>query len=245
MEIYRLNGTNAVGPMNGTNEVGPLNGLEDVGPMSGTNAVGPMNGVYEPGFDVVALQGWLSPEYAIPMQGDRGTFYVSPLALADFDDVPMGEMPAGWTEEDEADFRMAYLVGDPAAMNGIRDRWRAKRDERRANRAQKEADRAQRRALRNERAKTGTRFIDKFGGALSTAAEAFKTKAEAEKALSERGIEADEDILMQRSFIGEAAGGGLIEMWNGLPTVGKGLVLGGGAFLLYKIFQSFKKKGKR
>jgi len=161
-------------------------------------------------------------------------------------------------------YRLAYLVGDPDAMNGLFDKFKEKRalkkEEKAAKKEAKAADKEERKALRMENRRirtgkraTGTSFLDKFGGALANLGEAQKLQAQAAQDMEDEGIDFDEDILGQRAAIASEAGqksadggGGAIGWWNNLETpakVGIGLAAAGAAFGIYKL--ATKKRGRK
>jgi hypothetical protein len=220
MRIMALNGTSAVYPMNGTSAVYPMQGTSAVYPMQGTSAVYPMNGADDEYFY----------ELSVPMQGTKGQYFVHPLAAMTADQVPMGNVPYDATPEEMDLYRIAYMTGDAAAVNGLFSHWREARAARRAEKAQD-------RALRREKKQKGTRFIDKFGNALTNVSEGLQKKLEAEAALNEQGIEPNDEILAQRSLMSTDkkslfAGSGLGAMWASWTPVQKGAAVVGGAVLL-------------
>lgn len=242
METYVLNGTNAVVPMNGTNAVVPMNG---------TNAVVPMNGYGYYDFDVMN-----GTNEVVPMQGTNDVYYVHPHALLSYDDVPMQGIPADYTDADIFAYQNAYLFGDPDAMQGLFSKFKAKRKAAKAgNKAAKsdrQARRAERRAFRKSKRDTGTRFIDRFGGAIANVGEALKLKAQTADALEDEGIDYDDELLTQKSMMaadngaeadddGGDDGGGMLDSlknwWNGQETVTKVIVGAGGLYLGYKGLQ--------
>lgn len=175
--------------LNGTSEVMPVNGFNDVYVMDGTNSVG-MNGT----------------SGVVPMQGSNGGYYeVHPLAYMNYDEVPLNGVPSDYTERDIDAYRVAYLSGDPDAINGLFSKLKSKIQTARAGnkdaRNNRRANRTERKELREQKKKDGTRFIDKFGGALSNVGEALKLKAQTAAALEEDGIDYDDEILEQRSFM--------------------------------------------
>jgi len=221
MTTYVLNGTNQVVPMNGTNQVIPMNGTNQVVPMV--------------------------------MQGTYGTYEVHPHALVEYENVPMNGIPDDYDERDCHAYRVAYMVGDPDAVNGLFGKLKSKikqavsgNKDARNNRRE---DRAERKELRQQRKADGTRFIDKFGGALANVGEAIKLKATTAAALDDNGIEYDDEILEQRSAMaadsgmddsgsGDGSSGGIMEQlkefWNAGP-VQKAAVVGVGVGLAYGI----------
>jgi len=98
---------------------------------------------------------------------------------------------------------------------------------------------------------TGTRFIDRFGGAISNVGEALKLKAQTGQALDDEGIDYDDEILEQRSAMAADEGetgaddsgseggflAGLKDWWDDQTTVVKGITIAGGLFLTYKGLQ--------
>lgn len=249
MNTYVLNGTNQVTPMNATNMVG--------GSMNGTNMVGG------------GMQGTSS---VTPMQGTNGGYYeVHPLAAMHPDDVPLNGIPGDYTDDDVEAYKLAYLVGDPDALNGLFSKLKGKIKKARAGnkaaRDDRRGRRAENRALRMEKRKSGTRFIDKFGGALSNVGEALKLKAQSAGALEDNGIDYDDEILEQRSYIaadnGETAGdemssgdgatdpnAGIIDKlaakWAAASTTEKGLVIAGTGLALYLGYKAYTgKKGRK
>jgi len=237
MTTYVLNGTNQVIPMNGTNQVVPMNGTNQVIPMNGTNQVVPM-----------------------VMQGTYGTYEVHPHALVEYENVPMNGIPDDYDERDCHAYRVAYMVGDPDAVNGLFGKLKSKikqavagnkdaRNNRRADRSERQEERKENRAIRQQKRADGTSFLDKFGGAISNVGEAFKLKSATAAALDDNGIEYDDEILEQRSAMatdggmddsgsGDGSSGGIMEQfkefWNAGP-VQKAAVVGVGLGLAYGI----------
>jgi len=266
MDIYLLQGTNAVEPMMGTNAVEPMMGTNAVTPMMGTNAVEPMmgtnavmpvNGYDDYDDDIIEMQGWLDEKMMMPMRGYNGTYYVSPLALMEPDDVPMDGVPMDATDEDIAAYQLAYMYGDPDALQGPFKKFfekraekvgarRAEKNEKKAQREEKQALKMRRRRARTEKAERGEGFFDKFGGALKNVSEAVKTKIEQQAALDQAGIEPDDEILSQRAAMDSEDSGGLGGWWNNLPTAGKIGVVAGGALVAYGVYKFMtKKKGRK
>jgi len=236
METIVLNGTNAVG-MNGTSDILPVNGTNYVG-MNGTSGV-------------------------VPMQGSNGGYYeVHPLAYMQYEDVPLNGVPSDYDERDIDAYRVAYLSGDPDALNGLFSKLKSKIQQARAGnkdaRNNRRADKAERKELRQQKKKDGTRFIDKFGGALSNVGEALKLKAQTAAALEDAGIDYDDEIIEQRSYMAADQGltgdevnenlpaapdpnGGIIDKisayWAGASTTEKTLVVVGGSIALYAIYK--------
>lgn len=262
MNLRVLNGTNAVG-MQGTNAA-PLNGTSYVG-MQGTNAA-PLNGIGE---------DWEQDDVVyIPIQGATGeAAYIDPLALVEWDDVPMQGVPDDLDQEDRDFYRIAYMYGDEDALNGDyyalqgkrrerRQAKRAARDEKKATRQARKQDRQSKRARRQEartlRSESGTRFIDKFSGVLKDVGGGLKKKFETEAALAEAGIEPDMGILEDRAFLEqrneEITGGGssggiggtIKEWWTNAPNWQKGAAIGGAVLVGYGIYRfATKKKGRK
>jgi hypothetical protein len=178
-------------PMQGTNMALPMDGTNQAFPMNSTNAVIPMNGAY-------------------------GEYYVSPLSLIDPEDVPMQGVPDDFSDSEISHYQLAYMVGDPDAMQGLFKNLREKRkqakagnkgakldrqgrrNERRAARAGRRADKDEARDIRRGKAARGEGFLDKFGGALTDAAAGFRARQEAARELEAEGIDFDENILDER-----------------------------------------------
>jgi len=250
MDTYILNGLDDMfdlSPMNGTNQAIPMNGTNQAIPMNGTNQAIPMNGTNQ----------------VIPMQGLNGqTFYVSPLALMDEDEVPMQGLPGHYDEEDTRAYAVGYLTGDPDALNGLFDKFKAKRAEKKARKEEKQALKDENRAIKQgkklaklEKLKSGTSFLDRVGGALQNFGEARKIMAESGAALEDEGIDYDAQILAERAALASEAGlkssggGGFMGWLNerstgekvGLALVGAGgIYFGGRALGLWG-----RKRGKR
>lgn len=262
MNLRVMNGTNAA-PMNGTNAA-PMNGYMFQGTntvgMQGTNAA-PMNGYYnDDEDDVIDL---------VPIQGINGeTAYIEPLALMDWDEVPMQGVPDDFDEDERDHYRLAYMYGDPDALNGDFEALQGKRRERRAakkaakaekkaerqaRRETRQSQRARQREARTQRSETGTRFLDKFGGVLKDVGGGLAKKFEAESALAQAGIDPDFDVLDDRAFleqrnqeIGGGGGGGVMNWWNNAPVWQKGAAVAGLALVGYGIYKvATKKKGRK
>lgn len=200
---------------------------------------------------------------AVPMQGLNGmTYYVSPLALMDEQDVPMQGMPYDYTDEDIQAYRMGYLTGDRDALNGLFDKFKERRavrkEEKAAKKEAKAADKEERKALRMENRRirtgkraTGTSFLDKFGGALANLGEAQKLSAQAEADLANEGIDFDDEIVAERAALASEAGiksmdaGGGGNWFANLSTTEKaigGVALAAIAFGAYKMFSKGRKR---
>lgn len=267
MESYVLNGT--AGDYKIFGDDAPLNGTSDVKPMNSTSSVMPMQGTS----DVMPMQGTSA---VVPMQGANGNFYVSPLSLIDPDDVPLNGMPDDYNDEDIEHFRLAYMVGDDDALNGLFSRVKEKRrraksgnqaatqgrrerrQERRDARSERRKDRAEMRDIRKEKAKSGGSFLDRFGGALSNAAEGFKLRQEAAANLEDAGIDFNEDVLDDRAAMAADAGyrsedlppattgTGLMGWWGRRSTLEKVGIGVGAAALGYGVYKlATGKKRKR
>ena len=253
-----------VGIMNGTNQVLPMNGGYGY-EMNGTNQVMPLNGTNQ----VMPLQG---TSQVVPMQGVGGGFYeveIDPLALLDENDVPMNGIPDDYDDDDVEMYRMAYLVGDPDALQGLFKNLKAKiqqaragnkaaRTERREERQERQDLRMQNKRTRAEKRASGQGFFDKVGGFLGNLGEAKRIASEAAAALDNSGVEFDDDVLEQRAALAADAGasGGDVRMsrsseggagsgfnlqnwWASRSTMQKGLVVAGGAFGLYAGYKLF------
>lgn len=258
MRIYALNGTgtnetsvNCPPPVNATNDT-LLQGTNDT-LLQGTNST------ILQGTNDTVIQGWYNP--VIPINGYNGEqLFVSPLALLDYDDVPINGVPDDWSEDEIEAYRFAYMYGDRDAVNGLFKKLRNKikraregnKDARNNRRARREA----RRELRAKRAAEGTRFIDKFGGAIKDIAGGLANRNAQAVALESDGIEYDPEILDQRTAIitdGGAGSGtpqneGVYEWFLRLSPMEKaGLGLGVGvlAWLGYKALAGSNKKGKK
>lgn len=241
--------------MNGINQVTPLNGSSSqVVPLNATNQVG-MNG---------------ASSEVVPMQGTNGNWYeVHPLAAMLPEDVPLNGIPGDYTDDDVQAYQMAYLVGDPDALNGLFSKLKSKIKQARAGnkaaRQERREDRKERKDLRMEKRKSGTRFIDKFGGALSNVGEAIKLKAQAAGALEDNGIDYDDEILEQRSYIaadnGETADSGAVvgagsdpnagiiekvsQMWANASPIAKLGVVAVGTLVAYKAYQAISNNKRK
>jgi len=236
MDTIVLNGTNNVG-MNGTRDVMPFNGTNNVG-MNGTSGI-------------------------VPMQGSNGGYYeVHPLAYMQYEDVPLNGIPSDYDDRDIDAYRVAYLSGDPDALNGLFSKLKSKIKTARAGNADarnnRRENRTERKELRKQKKADGTRFIDKFGGALSNVGEAIKLKAQTAAALDDAGIDYDDEIIEQRSYMAADQGltgdevnenlpaapdpnGGIIDKisayWAGASTTEKTLVVVGGALAAYALYK--------
>ena len=239
----QLNGTNQV--MQGTNQV--MNGTNTIYPMNGTNAV-------------------------VPMQGTNGEYYVSPLSMIDFDDVPMNGVPSDYDDNDVNAYRLAYMVGDPDALNGLFGKLKAKIKKAKAGnqdaRNNRRENRTDRKEAREQRRKDGTRFIDKFGGAIANVGEALKMKLASGQMLEDSGIDYDDEVLDQRMMMSADAGatsdnkmlksdGGAFDglsffdkvklWWTMRSDVEKGLIVVGGGTVIYlgwRAYKNSRRKGK-
>ncbi len=222
--------------MNGTNQVVPMNGGDMYEwPMQGTNQVVPLQGTNQ----------------VVPLQGTNGQMYdveMMPLALLDESDVPMNGVPSDYTDEDMEVYRLAYLSGDPDAMQGLfkklkgkiqqaREGNKAARTDRREERQARQESRVTARQTRRDKAARGEGFFDRVGGFLGNLGEAKRIAAEAGAALEDAGIDFDSDVLEQRAAMaadagatagdtrmmrsgdtGGGTGGGLMAWWQARST---------------------------
>jgi hypothetical protein len=256
MNLKVMNGTNAVG-MQGTNAA-PLNGTNYVG-MQGTNAA-PLNGMMYDDDDEDEIM-------YVPIQGATGeAAYINPLALVQWDDVPMQGVPAYYDDDDRDFYRIGYMYGDQDALNGDFEAMQGKRRERRqakkAARAEKKAARqtrkeerqamkSRRQEARTARSESGTRFIDKFSGVLKDVGGGLAKKFEAEGALVEAGIEPDMGVLEDRAFLEQrnqeiGGGTGIGGWWQNAPMWQKGAAVASLALVGYGIYKiATKKKGRK
>ncbi len=240
-----MNGTNAVG-MNGTNAVG----------MNGTNAVGLNGGFYSTADVVPGLNGLTS---GITLNGcncaELSAYDVEPMAMA-----------LNGTQEERDAFILGMLYGDNAAiqaaesgnLNGWLDVLKARKRERQtgrtAERDARRARRAERFASRQARLAEGGGFFQNLGEGIKAIAPGLAEKlgGQTDESLQDLGVDANLDVLADRTFDQLKSGvgpdtptnaGG--NWWTKSTPVTKAAIIGGGLLVAYFAAKQFGIIGKK